>query len=49
VTELTSNPETARFIGRFGSDKYFAHNKALDFQERRLDILQKMSELNLEP
>ena len=48
VTELTANQDAAAFISRFGSDKYYAYNKALDFQERQMDILKRIEELNLE-
>lgn len=48
VTELTANSSSARFIGRFGCEKYFEHNKELMFSERQKDILAKIDELSLE-
>lgn len=45
VTELTSNPAAARFIGRYGCEKYFEHNKELLFYERKNDILAQIDEL----
>jgi DNA polymerase III delta prime subunit len=47
VTELTANTWDARFIARFGSDKYYEYNKKLDFRERRKDILQRIDSLDL--
>ena len=38
VTELTSNYYSARFIGHYGCDRYYLHNKELQFQERQQDI-----------
>lgn len=35
VTELTANYYSARFIGRYGCDRYYLHNKQLQFGERR--------------
>lgn len=45
VTELTSNRAAARFISKYGCDKYFEHNKELLFYERRQDILTQIDEL----
>ena len=45
VTELTSNRAAARFISRYGCEKYFEHNKELLFYERRQDILSQIDEL----
>lgn len=47
VTELTANTWDARFIARFGSDKYYEYNKKLDFQERQRNILQRIDSLDL--
>ncbi|MBR1671679.1 MAG: AAA family ATPase [Fretibacterium sp.] len=38
VTELTSNYYSARFIGHYGCDRYYLHNKELQFQERQQEI-----------
>ena len=47
VTELTANPDSAQFISRYGSDKYFQHNKELLFYERQTEIIKEMDELAL--
>lgn len=47
VTELTANTWDARFIARFGSDKYYEHNQKLDFSQRQKDILQRIDSLDL--
>ncbi|SCZ79689.1 ATP-binding protein [Acidaminobacter hydrogenoformans] len=46
VTELTANCHSARFIGQFGCDAYFKHNKALLFYERQQDIVQRIEALD---
>ena len=48
VTELTINPHSARFISRYGCDKYFAHNKELLFYERQREIIREIEELEME-
>lgn len=48
VTELTVNTNSAQFIGRYGCDKYFAHNKDLLFHERQREILRELELLDLE-
>ena len=47
VTELTANYYSARFIGHYGCDKYYLHNKELQFRERRQEILKQVDELDL--
>lgn len=47
VTELTANRHTARFIGRYGCDRYFAHNESLKFHERQKDLDRRIGQLNL--
>jgi hypothetical protein len=47
VTELTASYDSARFIGHYGCDKYFEHNKELQFHERHQDILSRIKELEL--
>jgi hypothetical protein len=47
VTELTASYHGARFIGHYGCDKYFEHNKELQFHERQQDILTRIKELEL--
>ena len=48
VTELTVTPWAARFIGLFGCERYFAHNKALLFYERQKEIADQLNRLDLE-
>ncbi|MGN0704224.1 MAG: hypothetical protein ACI4LD_06660, partial [Lentihominibacter sp.] len=48
VTELTVNYYTARFIGHYGCDKYYMHNKELQFAERQLEISRRLDELDWE-
>ena len=43
----TANYYTARFIGHYGCDKYYLHNKELRFQERRQEIMKQVDSLDL--
>lgn len=45
VTELTANSYSARFIGKYGCQEYFKHNKDMLFSERKKDILAEIDEL----
>lgn len=45
VTELTANYYSARFIGHYGCDKYYMHNKELQFHERQQDIIKRINEI----
>ncbi len=47
VTELTANYYSARFIGHYGCDKYYLHNKELQFQERRQEIMKQIDSMDL--
>ena len=47
VTELTTNPYTAKYISEYGCEKYFAHNQELLFYERQKKLMQEIQELNL--
>lgn len=47
VTEATARPAIARFISRFGSDSYYAHNADLMVDQRRDDLLSEIEELGL--
>lgn len=47
VTELTVNVYGARFISRYGSKEYFAHNRELLFYERQKEIIQELERLEL--
>lgn len=46
VTELTISPICARYLSRYGSPEYFAHNKELLFYERQQEIIQRMEALD---
>lgn len=46
VTELTANYYSAKFIGKYGADKYFENNKELLFYERQQDIMKELSLLD---
>ena len=48
VTELTVNYYTARFIGHYGCDKYYLHNKELQFAQRQMEIEQQVNALDLD-
>ena len=45
VTELTSNYYSARFIGHYGCNRYYLHNRELQFQERQQDIERQIERL----
>lgn len=45
VTELTSSEVAARFIGQYGSEKYFKYNKELLFYERHKSVLTEIEEV----
>ncbi|MDO4545119.1 MAG: MoxR family ATPase [Bacillota bacterium] len=46
VTELTANYYSARFIGHYGCDKYYVHNKELQFQERNRELISRVEKLD---
>lgn len=46
VTELTANYYSARFIGHYGCDRYYLHNKELQFQERQQEILDRVNQMD---
>ena len=48
VTELTVNPHSARFIGKYGCDAYYRHNRELMFYERRRELNREIAELRLD-
>ena len=48
VTELTVNYYSAKFISRYGCDKYFEHNKELLVYERQQELLSEIMLLNEE-
>ncbi len=43
VTEITAGFDTAWFVGEFGCDAYFRHNRELLFDETRQSILDRLS------
>ena len=43
VTEITAGFDTSWFIGEFGCEAYFRHNRELLFDERRQQILDRLS------
>ena len=45
VTELTINSYAAQFIGKYGCEAYFKHNKDMLFTERKKDILAEIDAL----
>lgn len=47
VTELTANAYSSRFIGKYGCESYFRHNKELLFYERNQEISAELKELEL--
>lgn len=47
VTELTANYHTSAYIGKFGCEEYFRHNKELLFFERQKEIEMELDNLNL--
>lgn len=47
ATELTINHYASRFISRYGSEEYFAHNQDLLFYERQLEIVTELEKLEL--
>ncbi|MCQ4637049.1 AAA family ATPase [Anaerovorax odorimutans] len=48
VTELTVNYYSARFIGHYGCDKYYLHNKELQFQERQQELIKRVNKMDWE-
>lgn len=45
ITSLASGSVSARFIGTFGCDRYYAHSRELLFEERNLEIQREIAEL----
>ena len=39
---------SARFIGSYGCEEYFKHNKELLFYERKQEIIERLEALELE-
>lgn len=47
VTELTLNNYSARFISRYGCDKYFAHSDQLNFHDRQKELIDELGDIDL--
>ena len=47
ATEMTINQYASRFISRYGSEEYFAHNQDLLFYERQLEIVSELENMEL--
>ena len=47
ATEMTINQYASRFISRYGSEEYFAHNQDLLFYERQLEIVTELENMQL--
>lgn len=45
VTTLTENKYSSRFIGKYGSDGYFRHNKEVLFYDREKDLQERIGQL----
>ena len=43
VTEITAGFDTSWFVGEFGCDAYFRHNRELLFDETRQSILDRLT------
>lgn len=48
VTELSISPDSLSFIGEYGSDRYFKHNKDLLFHDRHKELEAKLAALDIE-
>ena len=48
VTELTKNYYSSSFISRYGSKKYFEHNKELMFYERHKQLVKELIDLDID-
>lgn len=46
VTELTADYSSARFIGHYGCDSYYMHNKELQFEERQTEIAKRIGQMD---
>ncbi|MFR5880390.1 MAG: hypothetical protein ACLUEQ_06065 [Cloacibacillus evryensis] len=46
VTELTAGYYSARFIGHYGCEKYYLHNRELRFQERDRELRDRAGKLD---
>lgn len=46
VTEMTTEKSCVQFISRYGCEEYFRHNKDLLINERQIEILKEIDELD---
>ena len=46
VTELTADYSSARFIGHYGCDSYYMHNKELQFEQRQTEIIKRIDQMD---
>lgn len=47
TTELTSRTTSARYIGQYGSDAYFAHNSDMILSDRQRDLRRRIEDLGI--
>lgn len=45
ITELALNSYSARFISRYGCDKYFAHSDILNFHDRQKELIDELNNM----
>ena len=48
VTEFSVDPRAARFIGKYGCDAYYRHNRELMFYERHRELNREIASLDLD-
>ena len=48
ITEFTSNNNISKFIGKFGLEEYYKHNRELLFYERNQELMKEISALDEE-
>ena len=47
VTELTIHRDSAKFINRYGCERYFAHNQGLLLHDRKQELLAQIDDLTM--
>ena len=47
VTELTIHRDSAKFINRYGCERYFAHNQGLLLHDRKQELLAQIEDLTM--
>ena len=48
VTELTANPISARFLGRYSVPEYLSASNELVFHKRNVELMQEITDLRLD-